>query len=217
MAQDLAEQGIAVIGFDQIHHGERNPTGAPEDLAAFNVVNPEAFRDNFRQSVVDLVQQVRLCQRLTLPMSLLGRNAALRTDRIAVFGHSQGGISQSIFVAIDDVTLGGVLSGAGAVLSVALVEKEEPVDVPTLLRSIVRIGPEADPEGDPLRLEHPVLSLVQTFAESADPVNYAASAVPSGHSLLQTEGVADAYTPPSSIEALATAAQIPQVEPVLQP
>jgi len=65
---------------------------------------------------------------------------------------------------------------------------------------------------------HPVLALVQMLSEVTDPLNYApdwfaeapewaARPVP----MLLTEGLLDTYTPPVTIEALATAGRVPVV------
>src|SRR5581483_1903847 len=67
-AAAAAAQHVAMLGFDQIFHGERgSPTVSPE-VAFFNFTNPHAGRTNNRQAALDLVQSGRLVRRLTFPL-----------------------------------------------------------------------------------------------------------------------------------------------------
>ncbi|NIW30061.1 MAG: hypothetical protein GWN25_23775 [Actinobacteria bacterium] len=128
-------------------------------------------------------------------------------------------------MAIDDQALGGVLSGAGGHLAIALVDKVEPVNIPQLVALLLRFpGTGAmGLEREHMVYEHPILALLQTWTDVADPTNYAHFLFREPRpgfapkSILQTEGITDAYTPPRSIEALATAGGIPLLNPVLQP
>ena len=66
-ARRLADAGFAVMGIDQIHHGARNPTSSSPELLFFNIQNPDAARDNNRQSALDIVQQARVVPALITP------------------------------------------------------------------------------------------------------------------------------------------------------
>jgi len=222
VADRLGQLGFAVMGVDQIHHGPRNPTDEPPEGLFFNVPNPDAARDNTRQSALDVVQQARLVANLEVPNTILaGGPIRFDTSRIYFYGHSQGGINGPLFLSIDDHAQGGVLSGAGATLSIALVDKAEPIDIPTVAAVLLHL-PQGDPDLEAFNYAHPIVSLIQTWLEVSDPGNYAHMIIDEPRldfapkTILQTEGIRDAYTPPGSMEALATAMRIPLIEPVLQ-
>lgn len=226
VARDLAAEGIAVLGIDQVLHGERNPTGDSPDYLFFNFENPHAARDNVRQSVIDVVQQARLVPGLEVPAGYLAAGdppARFDATRIYVYGHSQGGFNMPIFLAVDDQARGGILSGAGATLAISIVEKKEPLDIMLAVKLMMRLPgatAEAAAEREHFVSEHPVLSLLQTWIEAADASNYAHLAFHAPRegfapkSVLQTEGLLDLYSTPHTIESLAAAMRNPQVEPV---
>ena len=226
-ARELASVGYAVMGIDQVLHGERNPTTSAPDGLFFNFLNPLAARDNNRQAVLDVVQQARFVANAAVPVALVaasGRPVRLDPTRIYVFGHSQGGLNMPIFLAIDDQTRGGVLSGAAATLLIAIVEKTEPVDIPQLVQFLLRVPSGADAAArEDLGFEHPILTLLQTWVESSDASNYgdlifaAPRAGFAPKSVLQTEGMLDPYATPNGIEALAGALHVPLLEPVSRP
>ena len=223
-AEALASIGFAAMGVDQIHHGTRNPTASGPEGLVFNFLNPFAFRDNARQAALDVVQQARFAVANPVSDRIIASDPPVRFDpeRIYFFGHSQGGLNGPIFLAIDDTAKGGVLSGAGGHLAIALVEKTEPLDIPDLVRLLLRVN-NAELEDEHLTYEHPVFALLQTWTDVADPTNYVHMLFErpregfAPKSILQTEGITDAYTPPRSIEALAVSAGIPLVGRELQP
>jgi hypothetical protein len=230
-AESLGARCVATMGIDQIFHGARPgaDTGSP-DLLFFNVVNPVAGRANAPQSAIDIVQQARLFTetRFTVPASVSGRGAPVAFDasRLVFVGHSQGGINGPIFLAVDDQAKGGMLSGSASLLSIALLEKTEPIDVPELIRTTF-LGL-TDGEADELDLFHPAISLAQTIVDPADPIHYvgAIARAPrpgfAAKSLFMTEGVnpdgtGDNYAPPHGIEIQAVAAGLPPTEPLIHP
>lgn len=225
-AADLAAEGYAMMGVDQIHHGTRNPTVRDPVLLFFNFLNPDAFRDNGRQAALDVVSQARAVAGLVVPERTTGRDAPVRfdPDRIYFFGHSQGGNNGPLFLAIDDHVKAAVLSGAAATLTISLVEKVEPFDIPALVALFLRISgsPEVAVEREHIVYEHPVLALLQLWREADDNANYVHMLFDrprtgfAPKTILQTEGVADRFTTARSVESLATAARIPLLGPVLQ-
>ena len=212
----LTDAGYAVMGIDAIHHGTRNPTTTGPEILTFNFLNPDAFRDNARQSAIDVVAQARFAAATQIPQTVLDRPTAVTFDasQMLFFGHSQGGINGALFMAIDDSVIGGILSGAGGHLPIAMVEKTEPLSIPDLVGLYLRVP---SLQSEHLVYEHPVLALLQTWTEVADPINYAHMIFDApresfaAKSLLQTEGTMDAFTPPRSIESLALAARAPLV------
>lgn len=225
-AAKLAALGFAAMGVDQIHHGERNPTSSDPSILFFNFMNPDAARDNNRQSALDLVQQARLVPNLRIPVEIVNRDGMeVRFDARSVYfmGHSQGGLNGPIFLAIDDGARGGVLSAASGVLTPSLIHKHEPFPIPELVRVALALPGSTAATAFALEgfnEEHPIATLVQTWIEAADGSNYAAMIARSPRegfmpkSVLMTEGLADEYAPPASIEALAGAMGAPLIEPV---
>lgn len=223
----LAAQGIAVMGVDQIHHGDRWPGGGDPSLVVFNVINPRSLRDNARQSALDVVQQARLIDGLTVPTTVTGRAAPVTfdTSKIYFYGHSQGGVNGPLFLAIDDQAQGGVLSGAGAVFVIAVVDKTEPVDISDIISLALGLpGVGMDPfVREHMVYEHPLLALLTAWVDVADTASYAhlISTSPRAgfdpKSVLHIEGTSDPFTPPPTHEALALAGRFPQVSPFLAP
>lgn len=228
-ARLLALRCIASMGVDQIFHGTR--PGAPAtqtetELLFFNFENPVAARTNGRQSAIDEVQRARLFTETgaTIPASVSTTKEPIRFDksRVLFFGHSQGGLNGPLYLAADDSSLGGVLSGSGSLIALALLEKTEPKpSVADLVRTVfLALGP----EDDELDLFHPAIALAQTVVDAVDPIHYAGYTVLApregfpAKSILMSEGIApdgrgDSYTPPHGTEAQAIAMGLPLVVP----
>ncbi len=228
-ARLLALRCIASMGVDQIFHGTR--PGAPAtptetELLFFNFENPLAARTNGRQSALDEVQRSRLFTETgaTIPASVSTTKKAIRFDkrRVLFFGHSQGGLNGPLYLAADDSSLGGVLSGSGSLIGLALLEKTEPKpSVADLVRTVFLA---LAPEDDELDLYHPAIALAQTVVDAVDPIHYAGFTVLAPRdgfapkSIYMSEGIApdgrgDSYTPPHGIEAQAIAMGLPLVVP----
>jgi predicted esterase len=198
---------LAVLGIDQVLHGPRDPTGASPELTFFNYMNPPAARDNVRQGGADEFQVLRLARAGIGP---------LRFDpqRIYFMGHSQGGITGPPFLAAEPDVPAAVLSGAGGHLVLSLLHKTQPVDLPALLRGLL---------GEDLDESHPVLNLLQTYIEPADPLNYGRlffREPPAGmrpKSIYQSMGLVDHFTPVPTIAAFALAMGVDAVAPLLEP
>lgn len=226
IAHDMAERCVAAMGVDQIFHGTR--PGAPSDTKAiqilfFNFENIIAARSNTRQSAIDEVQRARLFTSGSgfVPAEVSYTDQAIRFDpsRVVFFGHSQGGLNGPLFLAVDDGARGGVLSGAGAVIAITLLEKTKPTpSIAGLVRAVfLQLGD--DDEGE-LDVYHPALSLAQAIIDPVDPINYAINLIErprEGYlpkSIYMTEGIGpdgsgDSYTPPRGTEALALATGLP--------
>jgi hypothetical protein len=240
-ARAVAQKCLAAMGIDQIFHGTRPgapPLGDPTaettiQLLFFNLDNILAARPSNRQSAIDVVQQARLFTethvKVPAATSATGQEIAFDGTKVTFFGHSQGGLNGPLFLAGSDLARGGVLSGAGSDLALNLLEKTKPVDVAAAFRILVGLG---DPDvATELNIFHPVMTLVQTIVDPADPLEYGgviARSPRAGHapkSIYQTEGVGadgvgDSYAPPHGIEALSVAIglprQLPGVHPVVE-
>ena len=154
-------------------------------------------------------------------------NIAFDPARVMFFGHSQGGLNGPVFLAADGSVRGGVLSGAGAVLAITLVEKTKPQpSVAGAVKTLLQLNdPERAAEFDAF---HPILALAQSLLDVSDTVHYARNITTSPRgagapkSVFMTEGVdsdgtGDNYTPPHGIEALALAIGLPRVAPGTKP
>jgi hypothetical protein len=233
-ARAAAQKCLASMGIDQIFHGTRPgapPLGDPSaetiiQLRFFNLDNILAARTSNRQSAIDVVQQARLFTQTHLKVpaatSKTGQEIAFDGTKVMFFGHSQGGLNGPLFLAGSDLARGGVLSGAGCDLALNLLEKTKPVNVAGTFR--VLMGLQDADEATELNIFHPVMTLVQTLVDAADPLNYGtfiARTPRSGHapkSIFQTEGVSadgmgDSYAPPHGIEALSVAIGLPRQLP----
>ncbi len=218
VGERLARAGLAVISIDQPLHGARNPAGWSEDLVTFNATNVLAMRDNFRQGALDVLVLRRLLADLAVPAEVSPSGTALPLDgsRVAFFGHSQGSLNGPIFLAVSPDTAGGVFSGPGGGLGVALLEKVEPVDIRALV--VTGLGL-VDAEFD---LDHPVIAVFTAFAERADPLNYGPRLLldpPAGSRpkhLLFTQGLLDVYAMPAQAAAVAAASGCAPMAPLAQ-
>lgn len=225
----LAALGIATVGIDMIHHGDRNPTSLSPDILFFNLRNPDAARDNNRQSALDFVQLARLVPNLVIPTHITSRDGeAVHFDptRVFFFGHSQGGLVAPLFLGIDDGVSAAVISAGSAVMAYALLEKVEPISIPDVFRLALQLrGGDLNEafEAEGMNYEHPMITLIQSWLESSDGSNFGHLAFASPRegfapkSVLSTEGLMDMFSPPGGIEALAISMRIPIVAPVVQP
>lgn len=231
----MAQHCMASMGINQIFSGDR--PGSPglsdpnyesdEDLLFFNVNNLLAARTNGRQAAVDVVQQARLFTetKLTVPASVSRTQAAISFDatKLVFIGHSEGGLNGPLFLAGDKQALGGVLSGSGAMITVALLDKTSPMpSVAQAVKTLLELTTAA--EAAELNLFHPVLNMAQAIVDATDPVNYARYIFQSPRpgfapkSILQTEGVnpdgtGDTYAPPLGIEIHSVALGLPRETP----
>jgi hypothetical protein len=231
----LAQHCVASIGINQIFSGTR--PGSPgtsdpnyesdEDLLFFNLGNPLAARTNGQQGAIDFVQLARLFteSKVTVPAAVSRTTAAIAFDatKVIFVGHSEGGLDGPIFLAADSQALGGVLSGSGAMITVALLEKTQPQpSVAQAVKAILNLDKPED--AAELNLFHPVLNLAQSIVDATDPVNYARYVIQTPRagfapkSILQTEGVnpdgtGDSYAPPHGIEIHSVALGLPRQSP----
>jgi pimeloyl-ACP methyl ester carboxylesterase len=211
-AEGLAAEGMATVSTDQVLHGPRNPGGNP-DLDFFNFLNPLAARDNTIQGAADIFSLARMITALEITDG--DREIRFDPDRIMYFGHSQGATTGAPYAAYAKDCKGAVMSGSGGVLYLAVLNKTEPVDIPSLLAAALR--------DEPLDEFNPSLALLQMWIERADSVNYGAKVVrdpPPDHPrtpIYISEGFTDHYAPIPNIEAYATSVGVDLVGPVIAP
>jgi pimeloyl-ACP methyl ester carboxylesterase len=213
-AQRMAQQGIAVVGIDQLMHGDRYSGGSVE-TTFFNFQNPLASRGNVLQAALEDFQLLRLTQNLShVERRKGGRMVRFDPDRIYFFGHSQGSVTGVPFSASEPLVKGAVFSGAGGLLYLSLLSKTKPFDVTAIIALIIR--------DVPLDEFHPALAFLQAYYEPADAAVYGPLLVrhpPEGFApknIFQSLGFTDRYTPVPSIEALATSIDLDLLSPELR-
>ncbi|MBM4390171.1 MAG: hypothetical protein FJ090_03535 [Deltaproteobacteria bacterium] len=207
----MADRGVAMLGIAQPLHDDRATPDTSAEFDTFNYMNPAAGRTSFRQGAAD---QVWLVERLSASgsdFSFDGVTIPIDHERLSFFGHSQGAMVGALGASFLSTRVRAVgLSAAGGGTAEAALSKVDPIPTAPLLAAALGID-EAN-----LSVLHPVLGIVQMLSEVTDPMNYGpnwiaeepgweARAVP----VLMTEGLEDTYTPPRTIEALATAARLP--------
>ena len=226
VASVLARNGLAVLAIDQIHHGTRDngrcagQTATCVQILYFNFLVPRAGRDNTRQAALDYVTLLRFAKGLDIAAGLSSEGKAAHIDpsRVMFMGHSQGGLNGPLVLAIEPELRGGMLSGAGSTIAISIEQKTEPVNINQLVRAALLLAP-----GDPLDRWHPTLSMLQTFIEASDAVNYGRfwfDEPAPGHlpkSIFMTVGLLDPFTPPDATFALAASGRVPIIEPVSAP
>ncbi len=237
VAATLAGQCLAAMGTDQIFHGVRPgapPPGPNQDgdteLLFFNLNNLTAARTNNRQSGIDVLMQARAVRdgKLEVPETASRTQKRIKIDasRMTFFGHSQGGLNGPLYLAIDDSARGGVLSGAGSFISVAVLAKTKPQpSVAAAFQTLLSL--KTDEEKAELDMFHPVSALIQALIDTTDPAHYMRLIVKEPRpgfapkSVLMTEGIAedgtgDNYTPPLATEAGAVALGLPLLQPAVR-
>ncbi len=211
ISEQLGTQGAVIVSTDQPLHGPRckpEISGDALDLKTFNFINITAGRSGFRQSALDTVAMARLIRDglfdVPAEMSPDGKPVQLDAMRMGFIGHSQGGLSGALAAAVEPSVRAFVLSGAGAGLSLTIMQRKDPQDIAGLIQALLSIDP-----GE-LSEFHPAISLVQMLADITDPLSYGRLVlerpvdVRPPHVLL-TEGLLDAATPADTSEALASA------------
>lgn len=233
LASFAADHGAAVLTLDLPQHGSRkNGSRQDSEELFYNFANPRAARDNLAQGSADLFSLVRFA--LAVRADAQGPyEQAVHFDpsRLVFFGHSQGATHVSLALPYENNVRGAVLSGVGGDLSEALMNKQAPRDLGSLVPLLLG-DPDAGRDETTSHCKnctgsnHPVLALVQSFYERVDPVNFAhllrqpSWAEPSPMApkhVFMTYGLSDLHTPEVTQRAFASAASLDFVGPVLAP
>lgn len=223
--RELVADGIAVLCIDQPLHGPRGPAGAagpPLDdnavvLYSFNFANPYAGRSNFRQSAIDTLTLSKMVADGRFALDAAGTKAGLglRLDphRIAFFGHSHGGLSGTLALAVDDRLNAGVISGMAGLIIETILLRKDPADLAAIAASLIGV--------DETQLDefHPAMTLIQTLVDATDPVNYTRYWLHpkpgrTAKHVFVTEGTLDEASPSVGTDASTGAGAIPQALPI---
>ncbi len=223
VTEDFTSLGFAVIGIDNVMHGPRqdpSPSSAtwladlwnlaePGSLY-FNVINARAGRDNTLQGAADLFFLTRLLHS-DAPV-VANMDIAFDPGQIYFLGHSQGTTIASPYLAHETGIQAAIFSGAGAELSLSLLNKTKPVNVAEMIGTLF---------GDPdMSRIHPMMGLLAILFGPADSVAFADQIVVNPPRLalpfLMFSGLGDNFTPYPTQEALIRAMKIPLVAPIEQ-
>jgi pimeloyl-ACP methyl ester carboxylesterase len=218
--QEAVREGLAMICIDQPLHGDRAIGSVVDYLDVFNFINPRSGRMTFRQSAIDTMWLSKMVVDgrfdFSADATAFGEDVVLDPDNIVFFGHSHGGLAGTIVLAADPRIKGAVLSGASGVLIETILRRKDPLDIEATLAAVLGLTVEQ------LDTFHPIMSLAQTLVDATDPVNYAPywlEPVTGGSSkhVFMTEGTEDAASPAVGADAVAAAAGLPLLNPVVNP
>jgi hypothetical protein len=184
----------------------------------FNLLNPTSARGTTLQAGADVLSMARAVQTLNIPASVTG-GAAIEFDtaHLSYWGHSQGGTQGAIALPYSDDLSAAVLSGTGAGIIHALLDRTEPPEIPIAVRDSVA-DPGADGELVQGGIYHPVLSVLQHWVDAVDPLHFARHIVSlplAGHEpkhLFAPYGTGDSYAPPRNLQNFLIAAGLQGVE-----
>ncbi len=215
----LAAKGIASFGIDNVIHGPRKGTAtdcfgmSPEDCW-LNPINPVASRNLLRQAALDHISLRRLVEGLVVPMTVAGGDTDVRFDltHFGFFGHSQGGLTGALYLAIDKKAAGGMLSGAGGHLTTTVLERQDTNGLASSFRELIE-QLVFNMKDEHLSQLHPASAFLQLMADVADPLVYADGWLvrPEGRRkhLLLINGMKDPNTPAACSVAYAANGGVP--------
>ncbi len=212
-AHVMAARGIAMIGAAMPVNPERLP-GAGE-TAYLNLANLKAFRDTFRQGVLEQRLLLEAVERLRIPASVVAgcegvtlpagaTEARYDLSRLVAQGQSMGGMYTNLVSATEARIRAAIPTGAGGFWGYFILQTGLVPGAPVLLRTA--LGTQA-----PLSFTHPALALLETAWEPAEPMVYmprlARDPLP-GHPVrpvYEPVGRDDSYFPTTVYDAVAIA------------
>lgn len=216
-AADYAAEGWAGISVDGPLGGLRNTAGADEQFLVYNFNNPEALRDNIRESALELGLIARALPALRVATGTCASvgAAAARFDpaHLVLAGHSMGASIAPLAFSMSEAFEGTILSGAGASNILNLIYKEKPIAVRGFAELLLGYGE----RGIRLTEFDPVASLVQWATEASDAQVYAPQ-LSAGRGkrplhVLMFQGIVDHYIMPPMVHALVRSMKLDQVGP----
>jgi hypothetical protein len=182
----------------------------------FNLVNPIASRDNVLQGSADLFHLTHLltteAEATTPTLNVPGMDITFDKNNIFYMGHSQGTTIVYPYLEQELNLKGVILSGAGADLSLSILNKTKPLDIGQVIGTLFA-------EQNLGRI-HPVLGMFAQVFGPADAVGYARNLLttapsvgPSGslQGILMFSGIDDSFTPIQTQEALIKSVGLPKI------
>jgi hypothetical protein len=208
LARDFAAAGWAAVSIDTPHLGLRNVTGGDGQFLMFNLTNPPAMLDNFRQADFETARAADLVPAWAFSGDgcdgFEADDGQVRFDagHLALFGHSMGGTIAPVAAAAQPAYRTLVWSGAGGSWIENVVFKQKPAVTRPLADALMGYGA----LGRTITVDDPVLSLVQWAGEATDPPLHAGAL--GDRDILMTQGIVDHYILPPIANALSMAAEL---------
>ena len=220
----LAHRGIGTAASALPVNPERIPGAS--DIAYLNFANLRAFRDTFRQGILeqrlflDALLDLRIdpatvaaCPGLSLPD---GETAyRFSTDPVLAMGHSMGGMYVNLIAPVEPRIKAVVPTGAGGFWTYFILQTQLVPGAANTLKAILGSGP--------LVFTHPALGLVQTAWETSEPIvganRLAARPLP-GHTarhIYEPVGQGDYYFPTPIFDAMALSMENQQAGDIVWP
>lgn len=208
VTEEALRAGFVVAGYTPQFHGSRATPGSDVELHSFNYLNPDSFRNTFRQQIADTAYFVRL---MTEGRGQLADLPEIDDARVAYAGQSQGSLIGAMFAAVESEVDTYMLNGVGGYLSITAVERTDPFDIPALISDIAGI------DRDYTRF-HPLMALAQLGGDASDPQSFARywsgwDGNPDGVDMLIINGVEDHTTPVRSMNAIAVSGNVSPADP----
>ena len=223
-AHMIAEHGFASVGSSLPLSPDRLP-GA-DGLAYLNFDNLAAFRDTFRQGVIEqrllihALLDLRIdpsalagCDGPTLPSG--ATEIVFDPDSVVGLGQSMGGMYTNLIGALEPRLSALVPTGAGGFWSLFILETQLIDGVRGLLGGLLRT------DGAALTHLHPALHLLEIAWEAVEPMVYmpriSRSPLPgiSARPIYEPVGLGDSYFPTAVYDAIALAYGHPQAGDVV--
>jgi hypothetical protein len=208
-ARELTAAGFALVGIDAASHGTRG-----NFVSFFNVEDPRIMRDNFRQTIVDLLQVAELVRLGDLDLD--GTAGPDFDGSVGYFGHSMGSILGLTVVTLLPVAPVAVLHAGGG--GIANILQSEIMQTRVELLILPALGLDyASPGYEP---SLPFLSgMLQVLIDRSDPIAFSrrtltdrpasASGVPT---VLIQQGLGDRMVGNPTTEDLARALGVDYLE-----
>lgn len=199
----IAAAGYAGVSIDLQHGGMRNPSGGDGQLLMFNIGNPTAMLDNFREAAVEVAWQAHALEGFSIDTTGCGGDTAtLATGQLALLGHSMGATIAPTAAAIEPRYSTLLLSGAGGSWAENILHKQSPLAVRPVAETVIGYTE----RGKPLTLTDPALSLVQWAGEATDPPLHDVELA--DRDVLMFQGVVDTYILPPIANPLSLALRL---------
>ncbi len=192
-ALTFARAGYAGLSVDLPHGGLRNPTGGDAQLLMFNLGNPTAMLDNFREADAEVALHAHLLDGVTIDTSSCDgapASSTFATDHVALFGHSMGATIAPTAAAVEPRYDALILSGAGGSWLANVIYKQSPLNVRPVAEATIGYAA----LGRPLTESDPALSLVQWAGEATDPAVH--GALLRDRDVVMFQGIVDTYILP---------------------
>jgi hypothetical protein len=212
-AHVLAPRGFATAASALPVNPERLPMAS--ETAYLNLNNLRAFRDTFRQGVLEQRLFIRALSRLSIPASLVAQCTgavlpagvtAARFDvaRLVVQGQSMGGMYTNLISATEPAIRAAIPTGAGGYWGYFILQTQLVPGAASTLGLVLNTNV-------PLTFMHPALALLETAWEPADPIVYmprvAREPLPNHPTrpIYEPVGQGDSYFPTTVYDAVALA------------